>query len=384
MGSNKSMIRKWLGRILYVVFLILVVEIALQGFYFLSSGGFLFSRAAVPIFTSDPHSVWAVQPNLAYHHATTEFSIDVFTNSEGFRSSSAHEEYARSRAEELFRVIVLGPSFAFGWGVDHEDSFTQALQSRLLEAGFGGGRRIEVINRGVPGLPAAHNLDWYREVGRDYAPDLVIQFMYGSLMPARPPDVYVDEDGFLRDRKVTARQRLVARAKKSAIVFYSWIVSTRLRSGSSEAETSGKIEGAGRDLSVREAFDPESDEVLEATVFYDDLRRTVEESGARLLVFHFPLSYVVHPEDMARWGHLGVRNVDQQIAYNDAFARHLDREGYLCLNGTGDLLAYAESTDERLYYWLDVHWTAEGNAAAADSVANYLMTHRDWALGTAE
>jgi len=363
------------------MFLILVVEIALQGFYFLSSGGFLFSRLAVPIFISDPHSVWAVQPNLSYHHATTEFSIDVFTNSEGFRTSSAHEEYARSRDEDLFRIIVLGPSFAFGWGVDHEDAFTQVLQTRLLEAGFGGGRRIEVINRGVPGLPAAHNLEWYRQVGRHYAPDLVIQFMYGSLMPARPPDSYVDEDGFLRDRNVTARQRMVARAKKSAVVFYSWLVFTRLRSQSSEPGTTGKIEGAGRDLSVREAFDPESDEVRDATVFYDDLRRTVEESGARLLVFHFPLSYVVHPEDMARWRHLGVRNLDQQITYNDAFARHLDREGYLCLNGTGDLMAYAESTGERLYYWLDVHWTAEGNAAAADSVAIYLLAHRDWALG---
>jgi hypothetical protein len=382
MGTNKSTARKWVGRIVYLMFLILVVEIALQGFYFFTSGGFVFSRVAVPIFTTDPHSVWAVQPNLSYHHATSEFSIDVFTNSEGFRTSSAREEYAKSHADDLFRIIVLGPSFAFGWGVDHEDSFAQILQARLLEVGFGDGRRIEVINRGIPGLPAAHNLEWYRQVGRNYAPDLVIQFMYGSMLPARPPNNYVDEDGFLRDKNVTARQRLVAQAKKSAVVFYTWMVYTRLRSESAESGATGTIEGAGRDLSVREAFDPESQEVRDAAIFYDDLRRTVEDSGARLLVFHFPLSYVVHSEDMARWRHLGVRNVDQQIAYNDAFAQHLDREGYVCLNGTSDLVDHAESTSARLYYWLDVHWTPEGNSAAADSVAEYLQAHRDWALGT--
>jgi hypothetical protein len=151
-----------------------------------------------------------------------------------------------------------------------------------------------------------------------------------------------------------------------------------------EPGTTEKIEGAGRDLSIREAFDPDSDEVRSGKALYSDLRRTVEESGARLLVFHFPLSYIVHREDIARWRHLGVRDPDQQIAYNEAFARHLEHEGYRILNGTDDLQTYAETTGQRLYFWLDVHWTAEGNAAAAEIVADYLMDNREWAVGTAD
>jgi hypothetical protein len=375
-SKARSAARKWLGRLIYVAFLILVVEIALQGWYYLSSGGFLFSRVAVPIYRTDPYSHWSVQPNLDYHHATTEFSIDVFTNSEGFRTSSAREEYSRSDDPDRFRIMLLGPSFAFGWGVNFEDTFAHLLETRLQDAGFADGRRIEVINRGIPALPASLNLEWYRNLGQQYAPDLVIQFMYGSLMPAPPPTLYADEDGFLRDSRTTGRQRMVARAKKSAIVFYSWLVYTRLRSQTDDAGSSEKIEGAGRELSIHEGFDPGADDVREAMRFYEDLRRTVEASDSRLMIFFFPLSYVVHREDVARWRHLGVRDLDRQIAYNDAFVRYLRDEGYTILNATDALITTAASNGERLYYWLDVHWTPAGNAVAADLAADFLISRR--------
>jgi hypothetical protein len=375
LSPPESRRRRWLDRALYVLFLLVVVELAFQGFYRLTTGGSLLSRAAVPIFVEDPVGGWAPKPNLSFRQRTPEFDIEVFTNSRGFRTSKAHEEYAAGRDDSRYRIILLGPSFAFGWGVSYEQTFAAQLMAMLAAKGFGNGRNLELINHGVPALPAEFNLAWFKQVGKTYAPNLVIQFMYGSLEfnPAVPMRV---RGGYLESLNPTLSERVTGLAKQSAIVFYGWTVLTKVRGAMSHDGDGGKIAGAGRELSVVDAFDPTSPRVSYAMAFYDDLRATVEAAGARLLVVYFPLSYVVHPQDMDRWRHLGVRDVEKQVAFNRAFSNYLGEHGIPCLNVTDDLVAAARQSDHRLYYWLDIHWTADGNRLVAQSVANWLATHR--------
>ena len=139
--------------------------------------------------------------------------------------------------------------------------------------------------------------------------------------------------------------------------------------------------GAGRELVQAEVFDAESPEVREALAFYADLSRVAEREGAQLLVVYFPLSYVIHPEDQGRWRHHGLQDVAAQMAVDGAFCAHLDALGTPCFNATEALLEAANS-GERLYYWLDIHWTPEGNEVVARAVADHLLERR--ALGGAE
>ena len=118
-------------------------------------------------------------------------------------------------------------------------------------------------------------------------------------------------------------------------------------------------------------FDPADRETAEAIEYYDDLRKTVESSGAKLMVVFVPLSYCVHREDVARWSHLGVRDVAAQIGYDEGFCEYLRKQGFDCVNTTSDLQAAAEQ-GKRLYYLIDIHWTPDGNDVAAHAVYEHL------------
>lgn len=359
----------------YLAFALLFVEVALQAFYYATAGQFLFSRVGRPIWAPEPHAGFGVKPNLAIEHNTNEFRTQVFTNSRGFRVSERREEYAYETSPGTTRVMLLGPSFAFGWGVNHEQTLAAQLERRLEQAGFGGTGNVEVINAGVPSLGPFEQLEWYRQEGVKYQPDLVVQLVYGSLevAPLQTGTVRVDDEGNLLASNLSTFQTVTRIAKKSAIVFYGWVIKTQLetRFGAGAAETA--VSGAGRELKAARRFDASDPALATAFGFYEDLRRTVEGGGARLLIVYFPLSYCVHREDIARWKHLGVKDIDAQIAFDADFCAHLRREGLDCLDATPDLVAASARGGARLYYWVDIHWTPEGNRVTAEAVARHLL-----------
>lgn len=370
--------KRWLQRLGYVLFLLVCVEVGLQGFYRLTTGAFLFHRAALPIFTADEHRGWVVKPHLAYTHTTNEFSVDLHTNSAGMRVSKTGEEFTFDRDASKYRIMLLGPSFAFGWAADFEDCFAGQLESMLEAGGFANGKDIELLNAGVPSLPPANNLNWYKQVGHRYQPDLVIQLIHGSMaVPNRVSlDYTASADGYLVPTRPSKTTRIKHAAKQFAVVFYSWTIYTQVkgsitRHAASAPTPAGSIQGAVADG----AFDPVDPMVREAIGFFDDLHAATRAGGARLRVVYFPPAYGVHREDVNRWIHDGVWDIDLQSAFNQAFCDYLGRRGIACVNVHHSLESAARRSPERLYYWLDTHWTAKGNRVAARAVADDLLRH---------
>jgi hypothetical protein len=66
-----------------------------------------------------------------------------------------------------------------------------------------------------------------------------------------------------------------------------------------------------------------------------------------------------------------VRNAEGQRRFDAAYCSYLENHGVPCLNITDDLRHAARA--ERLYYWLDIHWTPAGNRVAAQAVARRLL-----------
>ena len=121
------------------------------------------------------------------------------------------------------RVMVLGPSFAFGWGVDHQDTFLERLGAELRRA-RPAAPVPELINAGVPALGPVQQLAWFRGQGRSWKPDLVIQLVYGSpeVSADYSESLTVTEEGYLVPRDGGASRRLGSALKRSAVVFYTW------------------------------------------------------------------------------------------------------------------------------------------------------------------
>jgi len=368
---------KWTSALIYVAFLALCAEVVLQGYYRLTAGAFLFTRAAQSVWAPDPHSGFFNRANLAMEHRTNEFQATYFTNSRGLRVPRPGVEYPLGRSPDRRRVLLLGPSFAFGWAVDYEESFAAELERLLAERGFGQGRRVEVVNAGVNSLGTAAQLRWLEAVGVEYQPDLIVQFVYGSMVvdPNPVSDAVANEDGYLVPRNSSLSHRLREQAKKSALVFYGWVIYTRALAARADGRSGTQVLGAGRPLEMQSNFDPADEKVAASIAFFDRLRDVAQAAGSELLVVYFPLSYAVHPQDIERWRHLGVHDVEAQKAFDATFCAYLKSHGVPCTDITPSLLEAAAS-GERLYYWLDVHWTPEGNRVAARAVADRLLPPR--------
>src|SRR5262245_45993612 len=176
------------------------MEIGLQGFYYVTAGDFLFRRVGLPIYVREQYAGFGNRPGLSFEHRTNEFHAHYYINQAGFRVPRPGVEYILAKPADIYRVMILGPSFAFGWAVDYEFSFAGVLQQLLQERGFAGDKKIEIINAGVPAMPPAPQLTWFEQVGKGYAPDLVIQFVYASMASksvTEQPVAAVNDDGYL-------------------------------------------------------------------------------------------------------------------------------------------------------------------------------------------
>src|SRR5262249_56913629 len=121
-----------------------------QGFYDVTAGDFLSRRGGLQIYAREPYAGFGNRPGLSFEHRTNEFHAHYYINRAGFRVPRPDVDYTVAKPADIYRVMILGPSFAFGWGVDYELSFAGVLQRLLQERGFAGEKKIEIINAGIP------------------------------------------------------------------------------------------------------------------------------------------------------------------------------------------------------------------------------------------
>jgi len=117
-------------------------------------------------------------------------------NSAGYRG----REFALSKPENTYRIVVLGGSTTYSSGVDDfELSFPSLLEDYLRESGFDA---VEVINAGASGYTSHQNLINMQFRILPLLPDLIIVYQGFNDIQARfvyPPSRYLgDRSGSLR------------------------------------------------------------------------------------------------------------------------------------------------------------------------------------------
>src|SRR6056300_1710410 len=89
---------------------------------------------------------WVVDPDLQSYempHNEENTSFSVSTNSDGLRTAIEVTD-----PKKTLRIMTLGCSTTFGWGVADSETYPARLQHYLTEAGYG---NVEVVNAGQPG-----------------------------------------------------------------------------------------------------------------------------------------------------------------------------------------------------------------------------------------
>lgn len=110
---------------------------------------------------------WTHEPGQEGVFETPQFRTAVKINEKGLRDGP----HSYERQDDRKRILVLGDSFAWGYGVEESERFSQLLEKSL---------NVEVINAGVSGYSTDQELLWYRNEGIKYDTDLVILEVAGN------------------------------------------------------------------------------------------------------------------------------------------------------------------------------------------------------------
>jgi lysophospholipase L1-like esterase len=113
------------------------------------------------MFTTAPRQLWVPRPG-----ARVVWGADERINEAGYRGD------LRPAGDHpgVLRVLVLGESCTFGYGVPNAETFSSGLEAILRQHG----REVEVLNAGVIGYTVRQGLERYRAMGRSYRPDFVV------------------------------------------------------------------------------------------------------------------------------------------------------------------------------------------------------------------
>lgn len=167
-GWAENRRKRWVFRLSAVCLAVVVTIPAMLAVPFIRG-------CTVPIYVEEPgHEItghrylydqmlgWRNIPNW---HAET-FGRRLTINSKGLRD----REYAVKKPVGTTRILVLGDSFAWGYGVSDEDIFTEVLEAKLNDHN----RNYEVLNTGVSGWGTDQEYLYLKQEGLQYSPDVVL------------------------------------------------------------------------------------------------------------------------------------------------------------------------------------------------------------------
>jgi lysophospholipase L1-like esterase len=112
----------------------------------------------------------SASPAIGHEHTPNTHArlmgVDVAISSQGLRD----REFAMAPPPGRTRILMLGDSLAFGWGVPQDKTSSKLLEQRLLEAGHD----AEVINTGVGNYNTEMEVAYFLERGAKLQPHYVV------------------------------------------------------------------------------------------------------------------------------------------------------------------------------------------------------------------
>ena len=119
------------------------------------------------IYESDENLYWKPVPNQKRVTKVGQYPIQV--NSQGTRG----REFQIEKPDNVIRILSVGDSRTFGWGLQEADTYNGRLE-KLLAQRLPDGMEVEVINAGVNAWSYAQIFVYLRDIGLNYNPDVVL------------------------------------------------------------------------------------------------------------------------------------------------------------------------------------------------------------------
>jgi lysophospholipase L1-like esterase len=240
------------------------VELGLRGVGWPSPDGQFEHRE--PFWVADADEV-----DKAYPHPEQESSFAVSTDGRGLRGPL----HSVDKPVGTRRVMTMGCSTTFGWGVDDAESYPAQLEERLQAGGYG---KWEVINAGQPGYTSFQGLWLWDQVARDYDPDVVL---IGFVVQDARRAAYTDKSQAILQQDARYLKRNLLWRSRAYLGLKSMLGQVQVRAkerGEGDASAAWRV--------------PPAD-------YVDNLRQLVgrvQDAGALPVLFGFPLERAGYTE----------------------------------------------------------------------------------------
>ena len=311
------------------------------------------------LFEKDSQLQFVPRPNVSGVHASPEYRVEITINSLGLRNVELRPGENSGR-----RILVLGDSFTFGWGVQDAEAFPAQVQDLLRKAGF---PDIDVINAGVTGYGTVQEAGWFERIQPHVQADAVLLafFVGNDFYDNLQLSGYEIVDGYLVDRPFGAAPRLTERLGIPPYVrvlvrtrshLYNLLMNgwdaVLLRFGLQETTATYEIYESRTTETARRAFD-----------ITENALRKLHSLCQRWQV---PFGIVIIPDGPA------IDHLKQVPGYDLAKPGNRIRDvsasqGIPVLDLTPIFRAQPQ-----LYFPMDAHWTPEGHRLGARLIADSL------------
>ncbi len=323
-----------------------VIEIGLRLFW---DGYYLKGE---PHIAWHPVRAWGNRPDVSVSYGEPEFVTTMTHNSAGYRN----REVAVDPTPGRDRILVLGDSFAYGVGVENNETFSAQLE--LLDP------KLEVINTGVNGYGTNQELLLLRDEGLTLRPDVVlVAFFWND--PANNLHSQVAfklHDGELVYPEPVPESQQITRT----IVRRRWLrhsyayrfASDRLKVVVYRLKSLLGLPQADGRLDAREHAPAWE---LQFTLLHEVIRVS-RSAGAEVVLVIIPELMQVDPSVRT----LGLE--EREYAVQERLLEFSAREGIVALDLLPALRAALAEDPEPLYYAQDRHFTARGHRVAANAI----------------
>jgi lysophospholipase L1-like esterase len=343
----------------------------------------------------DPLLGWIGKEDVEDDFKWVDTESHVSQNRYGFRGLG----YDFKKGEKK-RLLVLGDSFVWGFGVDNEELFTHLMES-------GSPDTLEVINLGVSGYTTDQEYLLWRKLGSKWTPEDVVLFILptndlkelldSSAHGYKKPNFVFDQAGNLQLKNTPVPQRWVWEDKEieseagragrlnsmlSRSTLANLVVGILIRNENareyleSKKIIPGRTNDGGKNSLVY-ASEPTGDVKKGWRLLFKllgHLDDSVSKNGGRLRVVVVPSSQQVYPKLWESYVKLssipkGVK-LDPDATFN-VVGKACAEMGIEVIDIVSDLRE-AGKENPYLYFPLNRHWTSDGHEVVAETLSRAL------------
>ncbi len=324
-----------------------------------------------------------LKPHIRYRETAPEFSVEITTNSDGFR---APEFSATAKAGRPVAVAT-GDSYLWGYGVPESERMLDLVSSRIPEFAW--------LNLSAPGTGTDQHYLYWKHVGSRYHPQLVVEFVYPNDLvdnvrsfrnfpkprfrpgPGGEPGAQLifepvsktGGDGSSRIKKLWMPLDRWLRNRSHLFVLLKGRIAGLRGAGSGNVERSDDLIGLYR--RPRPAGMQAAVELLQAELaMYGS---EVKASGARFVVVLVPHKWEMETDGVYisdDWGTVRrMMKLDPSgfdLASFSAGMQAWGKQTGVPVYPLREVLKNHEIAGERVYFLRDGHWSKDGNRIVAD------------------